>query len=195
MHTHIEYVAENASFYLNRTYDHHSYYYKPYLNEITGIINHLSTYIYSSPFFNSQNPKQAVLLLLETWDYKYPALIEFNWIVTFKAVFIIHFFFPSSMATFYCNSVQFVDSYLQTHSHTSSMSNNFTCRGLICPLPFTMQLIRRYTRDPSMHSPWVEVCGSECSRPNCPPWDHRKQGASASQLLPGVCTPKHIGCC
>lgn len=117
-YTHIENVAETASFYLNRTYDHHSYYYKPYLNEITGIINHLSTYIYSSPFFNSQNPKQAVLLLLETWDYKYPALIEFNWIVTFKAVFIIHLFFPSSMATF---SATRCSLWTHTYKHTHTL--------------------------------------------------------------------------
>ena len=52
-YTHTECVAETAYFYLHRPYDHHSYYHKPYLNEITDIINHLSTYIYLSPFLLS----------------------------------------------------------------------------------------------------------------------------------------------
>lgn len=66
--------------------------------------------------------------------------------------------------------------------------------ALFAPLPFTMQLIRRFARDPFMHSPWVEVRSSERRQPNCLPWGRTKLRSQACQLPPGVGTPKHLGC-
>lgn len=97
---------------------------------------------------------------------------DYYLIVIFKEILSNFFSIFVSFSHNYCNyfyldySVQFIKSHSQTHTLKAR------------------QLIRRFTRDPFMHSPWVEVHGSERRQPNCPPRDRPKQGSLSLSITP-----------
>lgn len=93
----------------------------------------------------------------------------------------------TSATTQYITAVCCLNNQIEKHGHfkhNDKYLSTLPVVALFAPLPFIMQVILRYTRDPFMHSPWVEVRCSGCRQPNCPPWDRAKQGSLSLSITP-----------